>query len=60
MVLITKWITFIEKFGEPFPSNFDFTFFLKGLNVALEIDHHVATPRVLWCIYKTLNYFSSG
>lgn len=57
MILITKWINHIEKMNQPFPSNFDFTFFLKGLNISLEIDHHVSKSRVLWFLYKTLHYF---
>lgn len=55
--LVVKWISSIEQMGEPFPSNFDFSFFIKGLNVALEIDHHLSTSRTLWCIYKTLHLF---
>jgi hypothetical protein len=57
MSLVVKWISHIEKMGEPFPSNFDFSFFIKGLNVALDIDHHLSTQRTLWCIYKTLHLF---
>ena len=53
--LVTNWMQEIEKKGEPFPSNFDFSFFVKGLAIALEkIDHNVVTTKVLWCLYKTL------
>jgi Protein of unknown function (DUF1765) len=55
--LITKWMQEIEKRSEPFPSNFDFNFFVKGLNISLEkIDHNVSTTKVLWCLYKTLQF----
>jgi hypothetical protein len=56
MCLVTKWITYIEKLGQPFPSNFDFHFFLKGLKIAFEIEHSIATPRVLHLLYRTLHF----
>ena len=55
--LITKWMAEIEKKGEPFPSNFDFNFFIKGLTVSLDkLDHNVVTTKVLWFLYKTLQF----
>ncbi len=39
MILVMKWINEIEYLGFQFPQNFDFTFFYKGVSVALEIDH---------------------
>ena len=50
-------MTTLEKKGEPFPSNFDFNFYLKGIQISLEkIDHNVSTSKVLWHIYKTIHY----
>jgi hypothetical protein len=40
----------------PFPSNFDFSFFMKGISIALEIDHSVTIPRTLHLLYRTLHY----
>mmetsp|Transcript_34849 Transcript_34849/g.26015 ORF Transcript_34849/g.26015 Transcript_34849/m.26015 type:complete len:163 (+) Transcript_34849:2354-2842(+) len=59
MVILTKWIKFIEALGIPFPRNFDFSFFLLGINRALEFDHHLATSSVIWCLYQTIHYFPS-
>ena len=56
--LVTKWFNTLEKRGESFPCNFDFNFYMKGLCVSLEkIDHNCSTTKVLWHIYKALQYF---
>jgi hypothetical protein len=36
MSIVTKWFNHIENENLVFPSNFDFTFFLKGLDIALD------------------------
>eukprot|EP00347_Sterkiella_histriomuscorum_P020965 403335778 len=56
--LITKWILMINKKGESFPSNFDFSFYFQAVNIALEkVDHNLSTTKVLWSLYKTLSIF---
>jgi hypothetical protein len=57
MGLITKWMNHIEKQGLAFPSNFDFSFFIKGITVSLEMDHSLSTPRTINLLYRTLHYF---
>jgi len=54
--LVTRWINQLERLNLPFPSNFDFSFFLKGLQVALEIEHSVSIPRTLHLLFRTLHY----
>lgn len=55
--LTTKWMLYLEKRGEPFPSNFDFNFYMKGLTISLEkLDHNIATVKVLAHIYKVIHY----
>ena len=55
--LVTTWFTSLEANGQPFPSNFNFSFYLKALTISLEMtDHSIVTTRVLWHIYKTLQY----
>ena len=56
MGIVTKWFNHIEREGLLFPSNFDFTFFLKGIDIALELDHSVTIPRTLHLLYRTLHY----
>jgi hypothetical protein len=57
MILVCNWIKYVERLGVQFPSNFNFSFYLDGLKKALDIDHSVAIPRTLWCIYNTLHYY---
>lgn len=57
MSIIQTWLNHIEGLGLTFPSNFDFNFFFKGLNIALEMDHSVSTPRTLYTLFKTLHFF---
>ncbi len=54
--LATNWILEIEKHDKPFPSNFDFNFFFKGIKIALEIDHNNVCGKVLWSVYKIMHY----
>jgi len=54
--LVNKWLNYLELNGLAFPSNFDSTFFLKGLSVALEIEHSVTIPRVLHLLFRSLHY----
>ncbi len=56
MLIVQKWINAIENLGLPFPLNFDFTFFYKGISVALEIDHALSAPTSLFMLYKTLHF----
>jgi hypothetical protein len=57
MTLAAKWINHIERLGLPFPSNFDFPFFIKGVTIAIDIDHSVSTPRAIYLLYKTLHFY---
>ena len=55
--LIIKWLNHIEREGMPFPSNFDFNFFWKGVRISLEIEHSLAIPAVLYMLFRTLHFF---
>jgi hypothetical protein len=57
MTLIQRMLNSIEKLGHAFPSNFDFNFFLKGINISLEVEHSLSTPRTLYLLYRCLHYF---
>jgi len=57
MTIIQMWLNHVEKQGKGFPSNFDLNFFFKGLNIALDMDHSVSTPRTLYMLFKTLHFF---
>jgi hypothetical protein len=55
--LIAKWFLHLEESGEPFPSNFDFTFFFQGIYIALDIDHSISIAKVLSLLYRTMHYY---
>eukprot|EP00347_Sterkiella_histriomuscorum_P013888 403362980 len=57
LLLVQKWLNHIERKHIPFPSNFDFAFFFKGLLISLEIDHSMTIPKTLYLLYKTLHYY---
>jgi Protein of unknown function (DUF1765) len=56
MNIVTKWLNHIETEGLLFPSNFDFSFFMKGIDIALDFEHSVTVPRTLHLLYRTLHY----
>jgi hypothetical protein len=49
----------LENINEPFPSNFDFAFYFKGLLTTFDpkIDHAVSFTKALWLLYKTMHYY---
>lgn len=51
---VAKWF---ERIGEAktFPSNFNFPFFLKGLEIMIDLDHAVVSSKCIWLIYKIFN-----
>lgn len=57
MSLVQRWLEILENSGIGFPSNFDFTFFMKGIFLTFELEHSVSTPRTIHLLYKTLHYF---
>jgi hypothetical protein len=57
MSLLTRWFTHLERIGLAFPSNFDLSFFMSGIKIALEMEHSVSTPRTLHLLFKILHYF---
>ena len=57
MDLMQRWLNHLEKETLAFPGNFDFNFYLKGIQIALDIDHSISVPRTLYLIYRTLHFF---
>ncbi|MBK8156981.1 MAG: DUF1765 domain-containing protein [Streptococcus sp.] len=43
-----------EKIGDAktFPSNFNFAFFLKGIEIMIDLDHAVVSSKCIWLLYK--------
>lgn len=40
-----------------FPTNFDYNFFFKGIDILLDYEHAVSTPKCLWLIYHIFHIF---
>jgi hypothetical protein len=58
MNIINQWFKVIDKYDDiKFPGNFDFNFFLKGIELLLNHDHSVTTSKCLWLLYNTLHIF---
>jgi uncharacterized membrane protein SirB2 len=45
------WFEKIEE-TKGFPSNFNFSFFLKGIEIMLDLDHSVVTSKCIWLLFK--------
>lgn len=45
MDIVDKWFNIIDNDGKKFPSNFDFNFFFKGIEMLLDYEHAITTPK---------------
>lgn len=58
MNILNEWFTAIDKHDYiKFPGNFDFNFFLKGIELLLNHNHSVTTSKCLWLLYNNLHIF---
>lgn len=55
--IIEKWFQVIGNDGKKFPANFDFNFFYKGIEMVLDHEHSISTPKVIWLLYKAFHIF---
>ena len=55
MQFTSKWFLKMYTSGILIPPNFDFTFFLKGIKMLLDLDHGTSTAKVLWLLYQILH-----
>ena len=57
MEITVKLLSTLNRKGSIFPSNFDFSFFYKGIDFLIDYQHSISTPKWLWLIYKTFHVF---
>lgn len=57
MDIVDKWFDIIGNDGKKFPSNFDFNFFFKGIEMLLDYEHAITTPKWLWLLYRIFHIF---
>jgi hypothetical protein len=57
MEIIEKWFKVVGHSGKVFPANFDYSFFNNGIEMLIDYDHAISTPKCLWLIYKIFHIF---
>jgi len=55
MELTAQWFNVIHKNKLIVPPSFDFQFFLKAIDILLNLDHGTSTAKCLWMLYKILH-----
>ena len=50
--LVEKWFTTIYKDKKIIPPSFDFSFFLKAIELLINLNHGVSTAKCVWLLYK--------
>ena len=55
MEITAKWFLKMYCQGILIPPNFDYTFFMKGINILLDLDHGTSTAKVLWLLYQIMH-----
>ena len=71
--LVNTWFKAIENYNVPIPTNFDFSFFLKGLicnsllliigegiHIVIEGEHSLCIAKSIWLIYNNYHSFPSN
>jgi len=58
--LTNSWFqTVCVKYGKTIPSNFDFNFFFKAIEILLNMDNPMGCEKCLWLIYKIAHFLPS-
>ena len=50
--IVDSWFQVLGSDGKKFPANFDFNFFFKAIDLLMDYDHSISTPKVIWLIYR--------
>jgi len=50
-----RWFLKLQQKTVSIPSDFDWAFFMKGVNMLLTLDHGTSTASVIWLLYQTLH-----
>lgn len=51
---IFQWFEHIHNNNSTFPTNFDFPFLFRGLEIMIGLDHAVVTTKSVWLLYKII------
>jgi hypothetical protein len=55
MDLTAMWFLKIHNKGLQVPPDFDFSFFLRGLEMLLDVDHNNSTAKGIWLLYQIMH-----
>lgn len=55
--LIDSWLEFLQKEKKSIPTIFDYSFFFKGIKLAIEQDHAISIAKCINMIYNNYNLF---
>ncbi len=53
--LVALWFTTIHKNRQMIPPQFDYRFFMKAIELLLDLDHGMSTAKCIWFLYKILH-----
>lgn len=55
MDMTQVWFLKLNKKQIIIPSDFDWTFFMKGVFMLLDLDHSTSTAKAIWLLYQILH-----
>ena len=55
MQMSSRWFLKFNNHDLSIPSDFDWAFFMKGVNMLLTLDHSTSTAAVIWLLYQVLH-----
>ena len=50
-----KWFLKLQHKKMDIPSDFDWAFFMKGVNMLLTLDHGTSTASIIWLLYQIMH-----
>lgn len=55
MQMTAKWFLKLNKKLTMVPGDFDWTFFMKGIDMLITLDHSTSTAYVIWLLYQIIH-----
>ena len=59
MKMSQRWFLKLQQKDLSIPSDFNWPFFMKGVNMLLSMDHSTSTSSVIWLLYQILHVIPS-
>lgn len=55
MDMTSKWFLKLHSKSMSIPTDFDWNFFISGIEMLLSLDHGTSTAKVIWLLYQILH-----